>query len=66
MLHLTATLHVLGVHLAARARNALDAGHERGNITTEQVIWIVAIIAIATTVILIIRAFIDSQTAQIA
>lgn len=67
MLQLTATLHVLGLRLADRTRNVMhpESGRERGNITTEQVIWIAAIIAIATAVILIVRAYIDSQTAQI-
>lgn len=65
MIHLTATLHVLGLQTVDRARTTLTTDRERGNVTIEQVLWAVAIIAVVGIVVAVIRNYVTTQAAQI-
>lgn len=64
------TIHVLGLRAAGRlegqhqvVRRARD---ERGSVTVEQVLWAVAVIAIATIVITAIRTFVTGKANEIS
>ena len=52
------TLH-LGVDTRARARD------ERGSVTTEHVLWAVAVIAIVGVVVAAIKAYVETQAGNI-
>ena len=65
MLHIVATLHTFGLRVTARARARLADAPERGNVTIENVLWAVAVIAIVATVVGVIRAFVTSEAAKI-
>ena len=65
MHYLAATLHTLGVDLAARARVSLTTKPERGSETIEKVLWAVAVIAIVAIVVTAIRAYVTSEAAKI-
>jgi heme/copper-type cytochrome/quinol oxidase subunit 2 len=65
MLHLVATLHTFGLTVADRARARLTDAPERGNVTIENVLWAVAVIAIVATVVGVIRAFVTSEANKI-
>ena len=58
LLALLLTLY-LGVGLRLRARG------ERGSVTTEHVLWAVAVIAIVGIVVAAIKAYVESQAGQI-
>lgn len=58
LLALLLTLHV-GVDLRLRVRN------ERGSVTTEHVLWAVAVIAIVGIVVAAIKAYVESQAGNI-
>lgn len=69
MIQFYAALQVLGAHtmnyLDAQAETISRARSERGSITIEQVLWAVAVIGIAGAVIIAIRSFVKSKTAEI-
>ncbi|MGI5188962.1 hypothetical protein ACQEVI_12555 [Promicromonospora sp. CA-289599] len=65
MLHIVATLHVFGLRAADRARARQAEAPERGNVTIENVLWAVAVIAIVAIVVAAIRAFVTSEAAKI-
>jgi hypothetical protein len=58
LLALLLTLH-LGVDAHLRVRN------ERGSVTTEHVLWAVAVIAIVGIVVAAIKAYVESQAGNI-
>jgi hypothetical protein len=58
LLTLLLTLH-LGVDTRLRVRN------ERGSVTTEHVLWAVAVIAIVGIVVAAIKAYVESQAGNI-
>ena len=58
LLALLFTLH-LGVDTRLRARS------ERGSVTTEHVLWAVAVIAIVGIVVAAIKAYVESQAGNI-
>lgn len=58
LLALLFTLH-LGVDARLRDRN------ERGSVTTEHVLWAVAVIAIVGIVVAAIKAYVESQAGNI-
>jgi hypothetical protein len=58
LLALLLTLH-LGVDARLRTRN------ERGSVTTEHVLWAVAVIAIVGIVVAAIKAYVESQAGNI-
>lgn len=67
MYHLTATLHVLGVHAHERLleRRKTLGRTDRGSVTIEQVIWAVAVIAIVGIVVVAITNYVTTKSAQI-
>lgn len=65
MLHIVATLHAFGLRVTDRARARLAVAPERGNVTIENVLWAVAVIAIVAIVVAAIRAFVTSEAAKI-
>jgi hypothetical protein len=72
MPHLIATLHTLGVRLLDGARDRLDSARagaarepERGNVTIEQVLWAVAVIAIVAIVVGVITTYVTNTAAKI-
>jgi hypothetical protein len=65
MLHLTATLHTLGITLRDRARAATSTGRERGSVTIQEVLWAVFAIALVGIVVAAIRAYVTAQAANI-
>ncbi len=58
LLTLLLTLH-LGVGARLRARS------ERGSVTTEHVLWAVAVIAIVGIVVAAVKAYVESQAGKI-
>ena len=67
--HIIATVHLLGLRAADRVEDQYRvrrARDERGSVTVEQVLWAVAVIAIATVVITAIRAFVTSKASEIS
>lgn len=58
LLALLLTLHV-AVDMRLRVRN------ERGSVTTEHVLWAVAVIAIVGIVVAAIKAYVESQAGNI-
>ena len=58
---------LLTLHLSAGdwADARLRARDERGSVTTEHVLWAVAVIAIVGIVVAAIRAYVESQAGQI-
>ena len=65
MLYLAATLHTVGLSLAARARTKLTTAPERGSETIEKVLWAVAVIAIVAIVVTAIRNYVTTQAANV-
>lgn len=65
MHHILATLHVFGIQAADRVRARAENGSERGNVTIEQVLWAVAVIAIVAGVVAVIQGFVESEAAKI-
>jgi hypothetical protein len=65
MHHLLATLHTLGLQAHDRLRARVDARSENGNVTLEQVLWAVAVIAIVAAVVAVIRGFVMNEAAKI-
>lgn len=69
MIQLFATLQVLGAqalgYLDDQAHVIRRARDERGSITIEQVLWAVAIIALAGAVIGIVSSFVKSEADKI-
>lgn len=73
-MRLMITLHLLGVrlvreteNLVARERELLrtQGRSERGSVTIENVLWAVAVIAIAAIVITAITAYVTTQAGKI-
>ncbi|WP_375424844.1 hypothetical protein [uncultured Friedmanniella sp.] len=73
-MRLMITLHLLGVRLAretenlvARERELLrtQGRSERGSVTIENVLWAVAVIAIAAIVITAITSYVTTQAGKI-
>ncbi len=58
LLALLLTVH-LGLHARLRARS------ERGSVTTEHVLWAVAVIAIVGIVVAAVKAYVESQAGNI-
>lgn len=54
---------LLTVHLGVDAR--FRARDERGSVTTEHVLWAVAVIAIVGIVVAAIKAYVESQAGNI-
>ncbi|CUR58107.1 conserved exported hypothetical protein [metagenome] len=54
---------LLTFHLGVRAR--LRARGERGSVTTEHVLWAVAVIAIVGIVVAAVKAYVESQAGNI-
>lgn len=69
MIQFYATLHMLGAHAMNYVGDQADAQRrvrdERGSITIEQVLWAVAIIGIATAVILVVRGYVMGEADKI-
>lgn len=65
MHHLLATLHTFGLQVNDRLRARVDARSEHGNVTLEQVLWAVAVIAIVAAVVAVIRGFVLDEAAKI-
>lgn len=65
MIQLAATLHVLGLQVADRARTNLTNDRERGGLTIEHVMWAAGVIVIVGIVALAIRTYVTNQAAQI-
>lgn len=65
MLHIAATLHVFGLRVADRARARRAEAPERGNVTIENVLWAVAVIAIVAIVVAAIRTYVTTEAAKI-
>lgn len=69
MIQFYAALQVLGAHVsnyfADQADTISRARDERGSVTIEQVLWAVAVIAIAVIVIGAIRTFVSSKSQEI-
>jgi hypothetical protein len=65
MLHIAATLHTFGLKVADRVSARLTDTPERGNVTIENVLWAVAVIAIVATVVGVIRAFVVAEAPKI-
>ena len=54
---------LLTLHLSVEAR--LSVRNERGSVTTEHVLWAVAVIAIVGIVVAAIKAYVESQAGNI-
>jgi len=54
---------LLPLHLSADAR--LRTRDERGSVTTEHVLWAVAVIAIVGIVVAAVKAYVESQAGNI-
>ncbi|WP_152186797.1 hypothetical protein [Segeticoccus rhizosphaerae] len=74
MYYLIATMHTLGAQLQdqlqdnieGRARAVLDERHrDRGSVSMDQVIWAVAVIAIAGVVVAAVTAYVKKKAGQI-
>ena len=55
--------HLLGVGLGVAAR--MRARTERGSVTTEHVLWAVAVIAIVGVVVAAVKAYVTTQAGNI-
>jgi heme/copper-type cytochrome/quinol oxidase subunit 2 len=64
MRYLAVTLHILGLRLSELAV-AKTQKSERGSVTIEQVLWAVAVIAIAGIVIAAVKAYVTSQAGKL-
>jgi hypothetical protein len=66
MLQLFVLLHtsLLGVDHGLRARLTATRG-ERGSVTTEHVLWAVAVIAIVGVVVAAVKAYVTSQAGNL-
>jgi hypothetical protein len=64
MRYLAATLHILGLRLSDLAA-VKPRKSERGSVTIEQVLWAVAVIAIAGIVIAAVKAYVTSQAGKL-
>jgi hypothetical protein len=61
-------LHLLGLRLTDRLRQALDSkaeDPERGSVTIEQVAWAAAVIAIVAIAVAAIKAYVTSQVGHL-
>lgn len=69
MIQLFATLQVLGARTFDYLDDQIDVvtrvRDERGSVTIEQVLWAVAVIAIAGGVILAVTTFVKNKTSEI-
>jgi hypothetical protein len=64
MRYLAVTLQILGLRLSELAAAKADRS-ERGSVTIEQVLWAVAVIAIAGIVIAAVKAYVTSQAGKL-
>ncbi|MCW4600251.1 hypothetical protein ON003_00440 [Janibacter hoylei] len=64
-----ASIHVLGLRTSDRLQQQQElvrrAQDERGSVTIEQVLWAVAVIAIAAIVITAVRTFVTNKAGEI-
>lgn len=60
-----ASLHVLGLRFSDHVRTRVAGDPERGNVTMEQVLWAVAVIAIVAIVVAAVTNFVESEAAKI-
>ena len=68
MRHPLLMLHLLGLRLNDRLRQALEAkaeDPERGSVTIEQVAWAAAVIAIVAIAVAAIKAYVTSQVGRL-
>jgi hypothetical protein len=70
MYYLIATMHILGAQLQdqlqERAHTTLEQRHrDRGSVSMDQVIWAVAVIAIAGVVVAAVTAYVKKKAGQI-
>jgi heme/copper-type cytochrome/quinol oxidase subunit 2 len=63
MLKALVTLQIAALHLAERARQASRS--ERGSVTTEHVLWAVAVIAIVGIVVAAITSYVTKQSGNL-
>lgn len=61
MLRLIVLLHLEVTGATARATHRQQHRDERGSVTTEHVLWAVAVIAIVGIVVAAVRAYVTSQ-----
>jgi hypothetical protein len=65
MLYLYVLLHTTLTRVDARVHRRLAARGERGSVTTEHVLWAVAVIAIVGIVVAAVKAYVTSQAGNI-
>ena len=68
MRHPLLMLHLLGLRLNDRLRQALEAkakDTERGSVTIEQVAWAAAVIAIVAIAVAAIKAYVTTQVGRL-
>ena len=63
MLKALVMLHIAALHLAERARKTTRS--ERGSVTTEHVLWAVAVIAIVGIVVAAITSYVTKQSGNL-
>lgn len=63
MLKALVTLQIAALHLAERARRTMRS--ERGSVTTEHVLWAVAVIAIVGIVVAAITSYVTKQSGNL-
>lgn len=61
----TVNLHTRLAARAAQAREDLSAGHDRGSITVEHIMWAVIIVALVTTVGGLLTAWATGKIGQL-
>jgi hypothetical protein len=68
MRHPLLMLHLLGLRLTEKLRQAMDgkaSDPERGSVTIEQVAWAAAVIAIVAIAVAAIRAYVTTQVGRL-
>jgi hypothetical protein len=65
MHYLAAVLHTLGVTASDHASKRIKGDPERGSVTLEQILWGVALAALAAAVMAVIRTFVMGKAGQL-
>lgn len=65
MTKLLVTLHLAGLALLTQLEDRITKRDSRGSVTIEQVIWAVAVLAIAAIVYAAIKAFVTTESGKI-
>lgn len=65
MHYLAAVLHTLGVTASEHANKHINGDRERGSVTLEQILWGVALAALAAAVVAVIRTFVMNRAGQL-